>query len=245
MGTIDILTGQHITIKYEPAGIAKRMLANILDYLFILIYVLALSFIFFGIIEIDTIFTSNPLTILFFILCLPIIFYNVTFEVLMNGQTPGKYLTKIRVTNVDGSTPNFVSYFLRWVLLPVDLLPYGGIGALFILFTKNHQRLGDLAAGTTVVRLASSSSNYNLENVFDEYSTDYRPVFSGLEILTDGQIRLISELLEKPIYDINATQTIDQLAVRLKEKLKIEITLDNRAFLETLVKDYNYYSAFN
>ena len=239
MGTIDILTGQHVTIKYEPAGIVKRMFAMILDNIFIVVYFLALLYIFFGIFEADDIFEGSPLTILFVILCLPIIFYNVTFEAIMHGQTPGKLITKIRVTNIDGSTPNFVSYFLRWVLLPVDILPYGGIGAMFIVLTKNQQRLGDLAAGTTVVRLAPSSVKYNLDNVFYEYSANYSPVFSQAEKLTDGQIQLILELFEKP-YN---SQSIDLLAVKIKEKLKIDTKLNNRDFLETLVKDYNYFNA--
>ena len=238
METIDILTGQHVTIKYEPAGITKRMLAIILDNVFITIYFLALLFIFFGIFDVHGIFEGSPLTILFIILCLPVVFYNVTFEVVMNGQTPGKYITKIRVTNIDGSTPNFVSYFLRWVLLPVDLLPYGGIGAMFIVLTKNHQRLGDLAAGTTVVRIAPSSAKFNLDNVFYEYSTDYNPVFPKAETLTDGQIRLILEMLEKPY---NA-HSIEQLAAKIKEKLRIDTTLNDRDFLETIIKDYNYYT---
>ena len=244
MEAIDILTGQYITIKYEPAGIVKRMLALILDYIFIVVYSLAIVYLCFELFDFK-IFEGNTInTSLFFISFLPVIFYHVVFESLMNGQTPGKVITKIRVTNIDGSTPNVLSYFLRWVLLPIDMLiSYGGIGALFIIFTKNHQRLGDLAAGTTVIKLTPSSAKYNLDSVFNEFTSDYRPAFPQTEALTEGQIRLITELLENPSNESSVEHSIEQLALKIKEKLNIETKMDNRTFLETMVKDYNYYAA--
>jgi len=242
MESIDILTGQHITIKYEPASIAKRMLAIVLDYIFMMAYILAICYLYFGLLDIKLFAGDTMPTVIFFLLYIPIVFYHITFETLMNGQTPGKLITKIRVTNVDGSTSNFVSYFLRWVLLPIDMLPYGGVGALFILFTKNHQRLGDLAAGTTVVKLVPSSAKYNLDNVFNEFAADYRPTFQQVDALTEGQIRLISELLENHSKEQVVTHSIDELAFKIKQKLHIESQLDSRIFLETIVKDYNYFA---
>ena len=238
MSSIDILTGQHITIKYEPANISKRMLALILDYIFMGAYMLALFYVFFEVFN-QSFDWQDADAIIFVVLCLPLLCYHVIFETLMNGQTPGKVIAKIRVTNIDGSTPNFLSYFLRWLLLPVDLMPYGGTGALFIVFTKNHQRLGDLAAGTIVVNSVSSSSKFNLDNIFDEFSEDYRPVFREAELLTEGQIQLITQLLDNS----SKEKSIEHLARKIKQKINIETKMNNRKFLETIVKDYNYYAA--
>jgi len=242
MDSIDILTGQHVTIKYESASIVKRMAALLLDYLFMLAYVIALLFII-GFLSGKDVNISqwDVAFIVFGILCLPVLFYHVVFESLMNGQTPGKVIMKIRVTNIDGSTPNFLSYFLRWVLLLVDLQPvfYGGVGALLIIFTKNHQRLGDLAAGTTVVKLTPSSAKYNLDQVINEFPADYKVTFPQAESLSEGQIRLISELLENPTdEEMNITLSIHKLAFKIKKKLNIETKMNSRAFLETIVKDY-------
>ncbi|MBA5764916.1 RDD family protein, partial [Vibrio sp. 404] len=44
------------------------------------------------------------------IMGLPIFFYSLFFEVLMNGQTPGKFVNNIRVVKIDGSKPTFGSY---------------------------------------------------------------------------------------------------------------------------------------
>ena len=201
MESIDILTGQHITIKYESASIVKRMLALLLDYLFIGVYVLTWFFILFHGAEKITQQNSTLIIVICF-LYLPALCYHLIFETFMNGQTPGKLILKIRVTNIDGSAPNFVSYFLRWILMIIDFFPYGGIGALLIIFTKNHQRLGDLAAGTTVVRTTPSSAKYKFDNIFNESPDNYKPVFPEVVELTDGQINFISELLENKTNEI-------------------------------------------
>lgn len=245
MDSIDILTGQHITIKYESASIIRRMLALLLDFLFMAAYIFALIFIMRVLFKMNiNISQRDTATVILGILSLPVLFYHVTFESLMNGQTPGKFIVKIRVTHLDGSAPNFVSYFLRWVLLLVDLQPvfYGGVGALFIIFSKNHQRLGDLAAGTTVMNLISSSAKYDLEHVFSGFPADYQPTFPQAEQLTEGQIRLISQLLENPSKEWTITLSIHKLAFKIKKKLNIETKekMDNRVFLETIVRDYYY-----
>jgi len=218
------------------------MTAIILDYLFMGIYLTALFFIFFKILNINN-FDGNTAAILIFgLLLLPVLCYHVVYETLMNGQTPGKFILKIRVTNIDGSAPNFLSYFLRWILLPIDWLPNGGIGAFLIIFSKNHQRLGDMAAGTTVIKINPSYSKYKIDNIFSEYSADYNPVFPQAENLSEGQIRLISELLENPSGDNSVKYSIEQLALKIKQKLDIKVNMNDRDFLSTIVKDYNYCS---
>jgi uncharacterized RDD family membrane protein YckC len=245
MDSIDILTGQHVTIKYESASVVKRMFALLLDFLFMFAYVIALVFIISVLSKANVNITQwDATTILLGILCLPVYFYHVIFESFMNGQTPGKLIAKIRVTQIDGSAPNFLSYFLRWVLLLIDLQPvfYGGVGALLIIFTKKHQRLGDLAAGTTVVNVNSVSAKYRLDQVIHEFTADYKPTFPQAESLTEGQIRLISELLENTSEEWTITISVHKLASKIKKKLNIETKMNSRVFLETIVKDYHHSS---
>lgn len=243
MDSIDILTGQHVTIKYQPANIVQRMLALLLDYIFMIVYEVALFFIYDRLLDID-LFEGETVSLIFFgIFSLPVICYHVFFESILNGQTLGKIILKIRVTAIDGSTPNFISYFLRWLLLPIDMIPYGGLGALLIIFTKNHQRLGDLAAGTTVIRLVSAKQKYDLDDLLYDFDNDYQPVFREAEILTEGQIRLIADLLEDPSNESKVEDSLEQLADKIKGKLNIISDLDNRTFLKTIVKDYTYYTS--
>lgn len=243
MDSIDILTGQHVTIKYQPANIVQRMLALLLDFLFMTTYLTALFFIYDTLLDID-LFEGDTISIVIFgIFSLPVLCYFVFFESILNGQTPGKIILKIRVTNTDGSTPSFISYFLRWLLFPIDMIPYGGLGALLIVFSKNHQRLGDLAAGTTVVKLNSASQKYDLDDLLADFDTDYQPVFPEAEMLTEGQIRLIANLLEDPSSESKVEDSIEQLADKIKEKLNVKSDMGNRTFLQTIVRDYTYYAS--
>ncbi len=241
MESIDILTGQHVTIKYEPASVTQRMGALLLDYFFMFLYIMALAIILFS--PLKNTFGETLSIIVFGTLSLPVLCYHVLFETLMEGQTPGKVVVKIKVTNMDGSTPGFLAYFLRWILLPIDMIPYGGLGALLIIFSKNHQRLGDLAAGTVVVKTSTAESKYNLKNDFYEFEETYIPTYKEVEQLTDGQIRLISDLLQDPKSEDEVEDALEELANKIKQKLHIESKLNNRRFLEIIVKDYNYYAS--
>ncbi len=79
--------------------------------------------------------------------------YDVLFETLASGRTPGKRWTGLRVVKKGGTPVGFVASALRNILRIVDSLPgFYLVGILSVLFTANNQRLGDLAAGTLVVR---------------------------------------------------------------------------------------------
>jgi RDD family protein len=79
--------------------------------------------------------------------------YDVAFETLASGRTPGKRAAGLRVVRLGGEPPGFLAAAIRNLLRLIDLLPaFYAIGALCILVTARNQRLGDLAAGTLVVR---------------------------------------------------------------------------------------------
>jgi uncharacterized RDD family membrane protein YckC len=79
--------------------------------------------------------------------------YDIFFEVLASGRTPGKRLNGMRVVRSGGEPVGFITSTIRNVLRLVDFLPFAYvIGASAILITRKNQRLGDVAAGTLVVR---------------------------------------------------------------------------------------------
>jgi Predicted membrane protein/domain len=238
MESINILTGQFVTIRYEPANVVHRGFALLIDYLIMGVYIFFLSYLweefrpFFRVISWGMIF----------LLLSPVVFYHLLFELFTGGQTPGKMLTRIRVVNIDGTSPTPLAYFLRWLLMLVDLFPSGiGLGMFFITFSSCHQRIGDMAAGTIVVKNAKPVE-LNLERDFLEYTPDYKPIFPQVELLSDGQIRFINKMLFE-LRDKKAVSTsVASLAVKVKDTMKIESTLENIEFLETIVRDYNYYA---
>jgi uncharacterized RDD family membrane protein YckC len=77
------------------------------------------------------------------------------FQVLLAaryGATPGMRLTGLRVVTTRGTAPGFTAYAIRWLLMVADGALFGLVGLVLVLATPRRQRLGDLVAGTLVVR---------------------------------------------------------------------------------------------
>jgi uncharacterized RDD family membrane protein YckC len=242
MDTIEVLTGQHITIEYQPATIFQRIFATLIDFAVKGIYGIAVFFLFYD--GAGWMVQSEESYIKTSLFSIPIFFYHFLFEAFTSGRTPGKMLMKIRVTNVDGSTPGLGAYFLRWILRPVDMVLNWGIGLFLVIFTKNHQRLGDLAAGTTVIKATTQEPVINTD--FYDFSNGFQPTYPQAEKLTPGQIGLITDLLELPVPndEYDEDDSLLRLSQKVQEMLNIHPSGQNeRTFLTTIVKDYNYYAS--
>ena len=243
MESIDILTGQNVIIRYQTATVLQRIGARLLDNFFILAYIFFIFFFSFLFWEtVKNLISPDYMWIAVILLLLPVIGYHFIFESILGGTTLGKMIVKIKVTNSDGSTTSIGSYFLRWVLSPVDLFMGGSIGILFILLSKNHQRLGDMAAGTIVVK-TNPSLSFDLDESYYVFPDNYEPTFIHVSNLTEGQIAFITNMLVEPKNKNAINSSIIELANKVKSILNIDSNLDEWKFLETIVRDYNYYAA--
>jgi uncharacterized RDD family membrane protein YckC len=242
MESIEITTGQNVIIRYQTATLLQRTAARLLDYIFMFTYLFSTYYLFLKILSTQLVTYPSGLVIAMLVFWLPALGYHFIFESLCGGKTPGKMIVKIKVTNIDGSIPGIGAYFLRWLLYLVDQLFGGSVGAVFILFTKNHQRLGDMAAGTIVVK-TNPALAFGLDESYYVFPDNYEPTFIQVDRLSAGQIALITNLLIEPKSKIAISGSISDLAHKVKAILNIESTLDNREFLETIVKDYNYYAS--
>jgi uncharacterized RDD family membrane protein YckC len=78
--------------------------------------------------------------------------YYIFFELLWNGQTPGKRVVKLRVVRADGGALALTESIIRNLVRFIDFLPFGyGFGVVVMFINTQSRRLGDLAAGTLVV----------------------------------------------------------------------------------------------
>ena len=145
----DITTGNFVCIEQTPASIGDRIFGRIIDIILLVVYNYSAA-TFVSKLPLDSDDMLRLLLILA-LLFLPAIGYTFLAEMLFNGQTIGKYVMKTRVVMADGSSPTVGALFLRYVCEMVDLW-MGFVGIIFIMCTKRHQRLGDLAAGTMVVK---------------------------------------------------------------------------------------------
>ena len=235
MANTTIITGQYVQINQTPASVGERIIARLIDMVIIILYLFA-TISFFN--KVPTLVLYQLSYLLFIIL--PAVCYSLLFEVFNHGQSIGKMIMNIRVVMADGSSPTFGAYLLRWLLYLIDFTITGGLGLIFILMTKKSQRIGDLAAGTMVIKL----NDYRKIKVsLDEYShleANYHPVFPQAGDLSLEQINVIEKALRvdgKERYNY-----ISQLSGKIKELLGINTQLSDEKFLETLVKDYQYYA---
>ena len=116
--------------------------------------------------------------------------YGLVFETLWHGQTPGKRLLGIRVVRVDGSPATFLDLALRNLCRAIDFLPaLYAVGVISMVVTERSRRVGDLVAGTLVVR----------EREFDlsRYEVEAPHPQGGLAPLPQEQLELVLEFLQR------------------------------------------------
>lgn len=146
-------TPEGVTLDVTLAGVGSRFAAGVIDQL--LRTAILVSLVFLQSLAGDGLSTSSGVLVaaLLVVVFLVQFAYDVLFETLASGRTPGKRWTGLRVVKVGGTPVGFVASALRNLLRIVDALPgFYLVGILAVLFTRNNQRLGDLAAGTIVIR---------------------------------------------------------------------------------------------
>lgn len=152
-GRLEIETADHVVLRYALAGAGNRGFAALVD-LGIATLIAA------GIDQTYQVLRDNVLRSLPVLTGLEIMAilllgwsYFVLVEWLWNGQSVGKRMFGLRVITDDGQPARFVAVLVRNLVRVLDFLPIGyGVGLVAIIVSSRSQRLGDLAAGTYVVR---------------------------------------------------------------------------------------------
>jgi len=154
---LSIDTPELVAIEMPLAGIGSRFIALLVDYLIWGAGILALFFVLViilpGIHAISKISAQWAVAIAIFLLFLFNWGYFTLFEAFWNGRTPGKRVAKIRVIQRTGRAIGLFESMARNLVRYVDQFPlFYAVGVIAVFVTRQHQRLGDLAAGTLVVR---------------------------------------------------------------------------------------------
>jgi uncharacterized RDD family membrane protein YckC len=154
---LNIDTPELVAIELPLAGIGSRFIAILVDYLiwgfaFFIFFLLALivipAFSIFG--RISANWAIGIALLIVFVMHWG---YFALFEAFSNGRTPGKRVAKIRVIHQSGRGINFVEALARNLVRYVDSLPsFYAVGIVVIFLSRRNQRLGDMVAGTLVVR---------------------------------------------------------------------------------------------
>ena len=238
MNNLQINTTQNVNLNYIIVSIGERIAAFFIDAFILYLYSLlvnilgdAIGYIY------DDGWTQRGLMALIF---LPAMFYSLLMHIIFNGRTVGKMLLKMRVVKVDGSPVHWSNYLVRWMLRLVDIwLFVGSIGILTILFSEKRQRLGDAAAGTVVISTKNKTSVSH--TILEEVEDTYVPQFTNVTILTDKDIRLIKETFSAAKKS-NDFKTLKALREKVDSILQTNSELYDMKYLETVLKDYNYFT---
>nr|PZN54523.1 MAG: RDD family protein [Bacteroidota bacterium] len=230
METIRVRTTQNVFIEYPVASLGDRMLAFLIDSIILTAY----NFVCYFILREYTFST----TVNILIITVPFFLYHPVFEILMNGQTPGKRQMRIKVVNLDGSSPTIGGYLMRWLFRLVEVfLLRGALAIVTIAANGRGQRLGDIAAGTSVVKLVPAEATRSA-NVFASAEEGYEPTFPQAAQLNDSDLEVIYEALEVNRDTGNAVPAT-LLTEKVKSLLGIESDLPPVKFLYTIIKDHN------
>lgn len=232
MQTIRVQTTQNVFIHYPVASIGDRIIAHIIDRLILIIYTAAVVAWLLN-------FTVEVVWLWMVLIVFPWLFYSLIFEIFMNGQTPGKRMMSIQVVRLDGTSPSVGSYLFRWIFAFIDFYFLSGIVAVVVISSSGKgQRLGDLVAGTSVVKQAPQNE-ITANDVFVTAEDTYRPTFTQVTQLSSRDIELIQRALESN-RDQGNLQPVMLVTDKIKTMLGIQTDLPPVQFLYTVVKDFNH-----
>ncbi len=238
MNNLQINTTQNVNLNYTIVSIGERIVAFFIDLFILYLYSILVNLVGDAIGYVyDDRWTQRGLVALIF---LPAMFYTLLMHIIFNGRTVGKMLLKMRVVKVDGSPVHWSNYLVRWMLRLVDIwLFVGSIGLLTILFSEKRQRLGDAAAGTVVISTKNRTTVSH--TILEELDVTYVPKFTNVTLLTDKDVRLIKETftIAKGSSDF---RTLKALREKVESILKTNSELYDIQYLDTVLKDYNYFT---
>ena len=244
MSNLYITTTQNVKLFFTPASVGERILAYGADLLIKIAYSVVAYILVSQIFNLKDLPVNNNILLIATVglISLPLIFYTLVFESLMEGQTPGKKLVKIRVVKIDGYQAGFFDFLIRWIFIMVDIYPGFAPGLITMIFSKHTQRLGDLAAGTAVI---TEKSKFDISHtILVDVDEKYEPYFAQnlVMLFSDNDIRIIKENAEIAFRQDNFN-LLTHLVQKIESVMKIRNPFKSeRELLETLQKDYNYYT---
>lgn len=241
---LTIETPEQTSLEFAIAGIGSRFLALALDTLIqILIgFIVGLG----GGMVVAALTAAAPKSAIWGMAILVLFFfllyfgYYAFFEIIWNGQTPGKRKAGIRVIKDSGRPLTAAESIARNLLRIVDWLPgFYAIGIASALLTKENKRLGDLVAGSLVVRESSFS---DLKPVWQTTQTPGIPASAplGAANLTLEESALIDSFLARRSeldFDVRVRMA-EQILQRIK--LKLTLTENNSLSTESILESLAY-----
>lgn len=240
---LSVETPEQININYQKAGIGSRFYAALLDTLLLALIVFIGLYVNYNFLLKFGDVLENWLGAISGLLVFAVFWgYFMVFEITTNGQSPGKYALGLRVIKEGGYPISFGDSAIRNLVRLVDFLPFCyGTGLIVMLINGNWQRLGDLAAGTLVVK-TNRKTNVDLNQSINpiDISSDENLYSDWIQpmLVTDSEFDMIREYLRRrpelsPIRRLELARTIGR---SIAEKMGGESAINFDKFLLEVYK---------
>lgn len=234
MLAVKLDTGFNIEVEFPITPFHKRLIAWIIDL------VIGFAYMWVADLLLDQLLGPwwGAIGWVMILYSLPVLFYHLLMEIGTNGQSLGKMAMNIKVITLEGGQPSLSQYLLRWMFRMIDialLFP----GFFSVILSSRSQRLGDIVAGTIVIDTKERTSWQ--DTIFTEVESNYQPRYKQVMQLSDKDINTLKSFIEM-IRRKNDHEMAFRIADRIQTKLNIQSNQDPYDFLQTLMKDYNYYA---
>ncbi|MCZ2391064.1 MAG: RDD family protein [Acidobacteria bacterium] len=260
--TLIIETPERVELEFSLASIGNRFMAVGIDHLIQFLSIILIAWFFAWIASVnslDGIFEDSPKWVTaIMILAVFVVFasYFTVFEWLWNGQTPGKRLMKLRVVREDGRPLTLWEAIARNLLRIADaapgfVIPIYSVGLITIFLNRRDQRLGDIFAGTVVIRERADESP-TFADTFTKRIADpaltrvQKPVTFTADIskITEDEIE-VAEIFLRRRWDLKDRQRLWmawRIALPLMYKIRprySEVDFTYEGFLEELIARFH------
>ncbi len=261
--TID--TPENVRIDYEIAGIGSRFIGALIDTAAIASVLVVLNLIVVlvlaglgnsegiqtSIVEQDWSWQEGFVFAFYFLLNFAIVWgYYIIFEILKNGQSPGKQVAKIRVIRANGNPAGVAEIVIRNLIRIIDFLPMlYALGFVVMFANRQTKRLGDYAAGTIVVKeggeVTLESLHYEISTATQDHTPDARrdellATYPNIRSLSPSDYELIRDSLSRSVSNTIVIRLCDAITTKLdypKPEASWNIT-DSRATLSEIAELY-------
>ncbi|HKP35994.1 MAG TPA: RDD family protein [Pyrinomonadaceae bacterium] len=256
--TLIIETPERVPLHFALASIGNRFIACAIDHTIQMGTLIALIIMFIVIANFSDIgnrLSTAPkwvVAVLIILVFLLMSGYFAFFEWIWNGQTPGKRWMKLRVIREDGRPISFFEAMVRNLLRNFDIMPspFYSIGLISVFATERDQRVGDLVAGTVVVREREAEAPAFAEMFASPVSDaalrrSFKPVPFQADVnnLTEPEIQVVESFLRRrwDLKDYPRQWMAWRVAMPILFKLRPQYdvaTFTYEGFLEELLHRY-------
>jgi len=256
--TLVIETPERVPLHFALASIGNRFLACALDHAiqaFSIGFIAVAFFILADFSRLEGVLANAPkwvIAAMIIVLFLILSGYFAFFEWIWSGQTPGKRWLKLRVIREDGRPITFWEAAVRNFLRNFDMMPtfFYSVGLISVFVTTRDQRIGDLVAGTVVVREREAEAP-EFAHVFASPVSDpalrrsFKPVSftANLNALTDAEIQVVEMFLRRrwDLSDVPRQWMAWRVAMPILYKIRPTYDVESftyEGFLEELLHRY-------